>query len=115
MEYSMKTLLRIALALTTIYVPSAFAGSGWVNVTISSLGSHQENGGEYVLLIDRVINTEGGAQNVAELRWKDSAPNSKGIYSTLLTAVAAGHPVLVYVYSCTASGWPQLWGAKIIP
>jgi hypothetical protein len=106
-----KTIAAIALA----YAPCAIAGSGWVNVTVSQAGSWQDNGGEYFLSIDRVINTEGCAQNVAQLRWSQSTSNASGMYSTILAAIASGRPVMVYVYGCTQAGWPQLWGAQMAP
>lgn len=106
---------RKLAALALAYAPGAMAGSGWVNVTALQLGSWQENGGEYFLSIDRVINTEGCTQNVPQLRWSQSTSNANGMYSTILTAIASGRSVMVYVYGCTQAGWPQLWGAEMAP
>lgn len=91
----------------------AQAGSGWVNVVISSASTWQENGGEYVLVIDRVINPENCTQNIAELRWHSSSANSKSQFAVVLTAVASSRPLIVYVYGCTPSGYPQLWGSRL--
>ena len=110
----MKKLSKIGILLAMLYAPAVFAGSGWVNVTVSDVGTFKDYG-EYFVSIDRVINTEGCAQNVAQLRVSVSDPSANGLYSTLLTLIASGRPVMVYVYGCTSSGWPQLWGVKMSP
>jgi hypothetical protein len=109
-----KLVKRLAL-LALAYAPCAFAGSGWVNVTVSQAGSWQENSGEYFISIDRVINTEGCTQNVPQLRWSQSTVSANSTYATILAAIASGHTLMVYVYGCTQAGWPQLWGAQIAP
>lgn len=109
----MKKLGQMVLGATIVLGSSVLAGSGWVSLSVVDVGSHQENGGEYFVSINHVINPENCTQNVSELRWRESAPNAKGMYATMLAATMAGRPVVAYVYGCTPSGWPQLWGVKM--
>jgi hypothetical protein len=110
-----KRLAKACALAVALHAPTVFAGSGWVNVTVSEVGFWQDNGGEYFVSIDRIINTEGCAQNVAQLRVGVNTVGASGLYSTLLATVSSGRPVMVYVYGCTSSGWPQLWGAQMAP
>src|SRR5437868_7756077 len=81
-KLAMKKKLLALLMTVFVLQSNAWAGSGWVSVTIADFGAWQEDGGEYFLSIDRMVNPEGCSHNVAQLRWAENTPGAKAMSST---------------------------------